>query len=784
MIGETETYCQSPPCWRFGPRRRVTGDPRKLNPNEASSPSLQLRAWQGLLVGVYAGAVFSLLSFALYGKASEPFLFGARHAIHAYAYTIAIHALLGGIVGAILGVLLWIPGAFAKPLRGRLFWILLLLPFASAIPFVFANASWQIAVPRNVGLYDPYRIAFLKRSVALSLAAGLAVSLVLTLALYGRASRGLGRKLHAVFVLAVVLVAGTTLAQMHLFHGRVQWSRVQSTADPTPTGLRVVLVGLDGATWTVIGPMLDEGKLPNLQSFLEDSAYGPLQVYGKAFSPSVWTTMVTGVRRSTHGIVSYTVSGEECTYMVGSNYRKVPAVWNIVNEAGLAAGMINYMVTYPPEHVVGLNLPRVVPIGAIPYEEKVWPPALIPEVKSVVESVPPATGADDHAAVLNHEVAILEELFTHFWDPGYSFFTVYTHSTDDCEHRYWSFMRPGDFKGTPLEPSASDLASKKDVIADHWERVDGLFERINEIRDPQTVVIVVSDHGMESAAAPEAHLSVNKLLAAMGLLEYRAPAEIDTSKTLAYWPRGSDINMTATGIHLNVEALDHHPEAGRSYQEALAYVMRRLRTVRLMGAGEPLFPAVCTPKDEPDPAVREPLARSDVIVHMSAYTRGARVNDTLDLGGRTIPMADVLAIKTDVTGAHNPRGIIMACGSPFKHGPVFARPTVETPVSDVLERVLGRAQSLDPYMKAAQGLGLLDRATTLDICQTILYLLGLPCADYMQGRVLAEAMNGSFVSDHPGSLVPDYGEQAKKVDVESPPSAEELERLRSLGYVD
>ncbi len=743
-----------------------------------------MRAWHGLLAGVYAGALFSVLSFAIYGKASAPFTFGPFHALHSYAYTIAIHALLGGVVGAVLGTVLWALGTVLRPLRGRLFWILLLLPFAAAIPFVFANAVWQIEVPRNVELYDPYRIAFLWRSLALSLAGGLAISIVLTLAFYGRALRGPGRRLHLVVVLAVAVTAGATLAQMHVLHGRVKWSRVRSTAETVPSGLRVILVGLDGATWTVVGPMIEAGELPNTRKFVEESAYGPLQVYGKAFSPSVWTTMVTGVRRSTHGIVSYTVSGENGTYMVGSNYRKVPAVWNIANEAGLAVGLINYLVTYPPEHVVGLNLPRVVPIGAIPYEDKVWPPALIPEVESIVDAVPQADGADDHAADLNHEMDVLEALFARYWDPAFSFFTVYTHTTDDCEHRYWSFMRPEDFKGTPLEPSAAEVASKKDVIADHWKRVDRLFERINAISDPQTVVIVVSDHGMESASAPEAHLSVNKLLEAMGLLTYKAPAAIDTSRTLAYWPSGSDINMAATGIHLNTAALAHFPEAGRSYEEALAYVMGKLRQVRLKGADEPLFQSVHAPKDEPDPALREPLAHSDVIVRMSAYTRGARVSDTLDLGGRTIPLADVLKIKTDVTGAHNPLGIIMARGAPFKSGPVFARATVETPVSDVLERVLGRARSLDPYMKAAQGLGLLNRATTLDVCQTILYLLGLPCADYMQGRVLVEGMTGSYVSEHPGALIADYGEQAKKSDVESAPSPEELERLRSLGYVD
>jgi len=322
------------------------------------------------------------------------------------------------------------------------------------------------------------------------------------------------------------------------------------------------------------------------------------------------------------------------------------------------------------------------------------------------------------------------------------------------------------------------------VIGNHWERVDGIFEHLNDITNPNTVVIVVSDHGMESASAPEAHLSMNRLLNALGVLTFTSDAKIDTSRTLAYWPSGSDVNMGATGILLNADALRAFPEYGGSHQEALEHLVEALSSVRLVRAGEPLFPAVHRSSDETNPAFREPLARSDIIVHLSAYTRGARTDDLLDLGGETIPITEVLTLKGDITGAHHPLGVIMARGAPFKSGPVFARPTVETPVSDVLQRVLGRAQRLDGAMRAAQFLGLLDRATTLDLCQTMLYLLGVPCADYMQGRVLTEAMQRSYVSEHKGTLVADYGEIGGEVEGESAPSAEELERLRSLGYVD
>ena len=647
---------------------------------------------------MYSGTIVSLISFVLYREVSKPFLFGTGHAVQSYAYTIAIYSVLGGIAGGVLGVILGALGVVLSFLRGRLFWVLLLLPFASLIPFVFVNARWQIEVPRNVSLYDAYRIAFLQKSLAMSATAGLVVSVALTLVFYGRSCWRWGRRIHAVFVPAALVVAGLTLAQMHLMHGRIDWSRAQDASGPRSSDLRVILVGLDGATWTILAPMLEEGRLPHMQAFLGDAAYGPLQVYGKAFSPSVWTTMVTGVKRNVHGIVSYTVSGEEGTYMAGSNHRKVPALWNIVNQAGLATGLINYMVSYPPEHVLGINLSRMVPVGAIPYENKVWPPSLIPEVSALVDDVPRADGVDEHAADLNYEIAVLSRLFEEYWDPAFSFFTVYAHSTDDVEHRYWSFLVPEDFEGTPLEPSEADIAAKRDVIRRHWQRTDRIFEHLNSTNDANTVVIVVSDHGMESATAPEAHLALNDLLSAMGLLRFTAEAEIDTSRTLAYWPSGSDVNMHATGIHINVGAIPNFPACGNSYEEARSYVIAKLRAARLTGAREPLFPTVLRSEDETDPAYREPLSKSDIIVYLSAYTRGARIGDSLDLGGRTIPLTDVIAAKGDVTGAHHPRGVIMARGLPFKEGPAFARPTVETPVSDVLQRVLGRAPRLDVAM--------------------------------------------------------------------------------------
>ena len=55
----------------------------------------------------------------------------------------------------------------------------------------------------------------------------------------------------------------------------------------------------------------------------------------------------------------------------------------------------------------------------------------------------------------------------------------------------------------------------------------------------------------------------------------------------------------------------------------------------------------------------------------------------------------------------------------------------------------------------------------------------------IDGLFVGNMSAGRFIDqEHVGALIADYGKVATEVDKESPPSTEELERLRSLGYVD
>ena len=73
------------------------------------------------------------------------------------------------------------------------------------------------------------------------------------------------------------------------------------------TDERLLVIGLDGADWTYIDPLIARGELPNIQHLVEKGVRGPLATIRPTRSPALWTTMVTGKRPKDHGILGHAV---------------------------------------------------------------------------------------------------------------------------------------------------------------------------------------------------------------------------------------------------------------------------------------------------------------------------------------------------------------------------------------------------------------------------------------------------------------------------------------------
>ena len=78
--------------------------------------------------------------------------------------------------------------------------------------------------------------------------------------------------------------------------------------DPTRPGdrTRVILIGLDAATWVALRPLLFEGRLPHFAQLIQRGVAAHLATFLPTESPLIWTTIATGVSPARHGIQSFT----------------------------------------------------------------------------------------------------------------------------------------------------------------------------------------------------------------------------------------------------------------------------------------------------------------------------------------------------------------------------------------------------------------------------------------------------------------------------------------------
>src|SRR6185295_2234345 len=117
----------------------------------------------------------------------------------------------------------------------------------------------------------------------------------------------------------------------------------------------VVLIGLDGADWNIIDPLIAAGKMPNLAALIERGSRGRLLTLSPTLSPVIWTTIATGVKPERHGIVDFTAINKDtgAAVPVTSNLRRVPALWNILSDAGRTVGFVGWWASFPAEKVNG-----------------------------------------------------------------------------------------------------------------------------------------------------------------------------------------------------------------------------------------------------------------------------------------------------------------------------------------------------------------------------------------------------------------------------------------------
>ncbi|MCP3911377.1 MAG: hypothetical protein GY713_10520 [Actinomycetia bacterium] len=137
---------------------------------------------------------------------------------------------------------------------------------------------------------------------------------------------------------------------------------------------------------------------------------------------------------------------------------------------------------------------------------------------------------------------------------------------------------------------------------------------------------------------------------------------------------------------------------------------------------------------------------------------------------------------TDISGDHDRQGVLFLHGPGVLRGPLGQR-VATTALQEILHRLTDRLDALDRWLPWLGRLGLIERATTLDLTPTVLHALDLPVGRDMAGRPLTELLAAgepSWVDSHDAPADP----EADRRPPEEGADEEVLERLEALGYIN
>ncbi len=291
---------------------------------------------------------------------------------------------------------------------------------------------------------------------------------------------------------------------------------------------KVILVGWDGADWTLLDRLMKEGRLPNLSALVASGRTWELESFQPMASPLVWNTIVTGRTPIDHGVADFQeIDPKTRTRLpISGRSRKVPAIWNLASAKGLKVGVVGFWATWPAEKVNGfLVSDRAAPVLFDPRllvksQALTWPEGLADGVRIVLkrEWDPPyeevgkalrVSRAEFDAAILaGHDLddpitgyrkilaatRVYAKISLDLYERERPDLTmVYFQGTDEIGHVAGRFV-------APKLPQVRDEEFKKfrdavEAIYVESDRILGQF-RAKAGRDGATLVLV-SDHGFK-----------------------------------------------------------------------------------------------------------------------------------------------------------------------------------------------------------------------------------------------------------------------------------------------
>ncbi|MFH1850240.1 MAG: alkaline phosphatase family protein [archaeon] len=282
------------------------------------------------------------------------------------------------------------------------------------------------------------------------------------------------------------------------------------TSCSAPEEQTVLVIGVDGMAWNILQPLIDQGRVPNLQNLIEQGSSGELQTIFPTNSPSIWTSIATGKTPDKHGITLFTVTDpdEVDSYLLTSTRRRVKALWNMLTHHKISSATISWWASYPAEPVNGLIIS-----DHLGEQDSTYPPdkfdSLIVQAEGTSENIDlrQLTGyGDEFYSYLTGMEDIYAEMFESSYRGdimAYLLFKgirgqtdvtlVYLEHTDTISHIFCRFHESEMFS----DVTRQEAMLFGSVLEDYYVFIDALIGRM---ADGYTNIIIVSDHGFRLGA--------------------------------------------------------------------------------------------------------------------------------------------------------------------------------------------------------------------------------------------------------------------------------------------
>ncbi|MCX7013496.1 MAG: alkaline phosphatase family protein [Candidatus Sumerlaeota bacterium] len=525
-----------------------------------------------------------------------------------------------------------------------------------------------------------------------------------------------------------------------------------------------LLLGLDGASFDYLEPLIREGVMPFLGRFFASAARAPLQSVVPPLTPPAWTSLVTGRSPGRHGIFDFAAPegpGSLFQRMISSRDLSGETLWSIANRHGRRATALNFPAMHPPPAVDGCVIPGWVPGRWI--RRAVRPAELFDRLKKEADVQVEALGywpdqeskaiegcrREEYEPWIRLHIEREREWFRALRylmtaDPT-DLTAIVFDGADKLLHLCWTSIDP---RSAP-EPSEAPFVHLRGLCLQYFRELDSFLEALVGLAGPETTVVMASDHGF---GPTDTLLSLNTWLAENGFLVWASDGPHNGEAERVHYAtheiiRGLDRARTqavalmpsANGIWLLKDG-----ERWREGFDSDEYRSLRVRLVEgLLDARRP---------DTGERVVRRVWTREEIFAGPFFERAPDLTVELVDSGHVSVARnSRAVTVRAQVMGCHRPLGVF-AIGGPG---------------------VRGGAQ--------------LGVRSILDVAPTILHAMGLPIPAAVEGHVVEEAFERDWRQAHPvvherAGAAPD-AENGSGEEMDAQSREQIARRLKALGYM-